>query len=79
MSYEVSATRLSGSLFQQRVASTAMEILGPFGQLDQGSEWAPEADFRREYLYSLAATIGAGTAEIQRNIIAVRGLGLPRV
>ena len=79
ISYEVSATRLSGSLFQQRVASTAMEILGPFGQLDQGSEWAPEADFRREYLYSLAATIGAGTAEIQRNIIAVRGLGLPRV
>jgi len=78
ISYEVSATRLSGSLFQQRVASTAMEILGPFGQLDQGSEWAPGADFRREYLYSLAATIGAGTAEIQRNIIAIRGLGLPR-
>jgi alkylation response protein AidB-like acyl-CoA dehydrogenase len=78
ISYEVSVARLAGSLLQQHVASTAMDILGPFGQLDPGSRWAPSEDFRREYLYSLGATVGAGTAEIQRNIIAVRGLGLPR-
>jgi alkylation response protein AidB-like acyl-CoA dehydrogenase len=78
ISYEVSVARLAGSLLQQHVASTAMDILGPFGQLDPDSKWAPLAAFRREYLYSLGATVGAGTAEIQRNIIAVRGLGLPR-
>lgn len=78
ISYEVSMARLAGSLLQQHVASAAMDILGPFGQLDPGSRWAPLEDFRREYLYSLGATVGAGTAEIQRNIIAVRGLGLPR-
>jgi alkylation response protein AidB-like acyl-CoA dehydrogenase len=78
ISYEVSVARLAGSLLQQHVASTAMDILGPFGALDPGGRWAPLAGFRREYLYSLGATVGAGTAEIQRNIIATRGLGLPR-
>jgi alkylation response protein AidB-like acyl-CoA dehydrogenase len=75
---EVSMARLAGSLLQQHVASAAMDILGPFGQLDFGGRWTPLAGFRREYLYSLGATVGAGTAEIQRNIIATRGLGLPR-
>jgi len=78
LNYEVSVARLFGSEFQQRVASTAMQLLGPYGQLDPGSKLAPSADFRREYLYSLGATVGAGTSEIQRNIIAIRGLGLPR-
>jgi len=78
ISYEVSVCRLSGALFQQHVAAAAMDILGPYGQLDLGSKYAPSEDFCREYLWSLAATVGAGTAEIQRNIIATRGLGLPR-
>ncbi len=78
ISYEVSICRLAGSLLQQQVASAAMDILGAFGQLDPETKWAPAEDFRREYLYSLGATVGAGTAEIQRNIIATRGLGLPR-
>jgi len=78
IAYEVSVGRLAGAQFQQHVASAAMDILGSFGVLEPGSKWAPLQNFRREYLYSLAATIGAGTAEIQRNIIAIRGLGLPR-
>ena len=32
----------------------------------------------REYMTSLPATIAAGSSEIQRNVIATRGLGLPR-
>ena len=78
VSYEVSMSRLGGSLLQQHVAGAAMDILGPLGLLDPVSKWAPLSDFRREYLYSLGATVGAGTAEIQRNIIATRGLGLPK-
>ncbi len=78
ISYEVSMSRLGGSLLQQHVAGAAMDILGPLGLLDPGSKWAPLSDFRREYLYSLGATVGAGTAEIQRNIIATRGLGMPK-
>jgi len=78
ISYEVSIGRLSGALFQQHVAAAALDILGPYGQLDPGSSYAPPDDFCRDYLWSLAATVGAGTAEIQRNIIATRGLGLPR-
>jgi len=78
ISYEVSMSRLGGSLLQQHVAAAAMDILGSVGLLDPGSQYAPSSDFRREYLYSLGATVGAGTAEIQRNIIAQRGLGLPK-
>jgi alkylation response protein AidB-like acyl-CoA dehydrogenase len=78
ISYEVSLSRLGGSLLQQHVAAAAMDILGPLGLVDPDSKWAPPSDFRREYLYSLGATVGAGTAEIQRNIIATRGLGMPK-
>jgi alkylation response protein AidB-like acyl-CoA dehydrogenase len=38
----------------------------------------PEEGWTGPYLYSFSRTIGGGTAEIQRNIIAERFLGLPR-
>ena len=77
--HEASMSRVFGAEFQQRVAQAGLQITGAFGQLDEGSEWAPLSGFfQRQYLYAAAATVGAGTAEIQRNIIALRGLGLPR-
>lgn len=77
--YQASMSRVFGAEFQQRVAQTGLQITGAFGQLDEGCKWAPLSGFfQRQYLYAAAATVGAGTAEIQRNIIALRGLGLPR-
>jgi len=77
--YFASISRLAGTLFQQRVGEASMEILGQFGQLEPGSKWAPlQGIIERHYLWSLVGTISAGTSEIQRNIIAERGLKLPR-
>ena len=56
-----------------------MEILGLHGQLGPESKHAPlQGRIQQSYMTSVSATIAAGTSEIQRNIIATRGLGLPR-
>ena len=76
---EASMSKMYGTELTQRVARTGMEILGMSGQLSAGSKWAPlSGHVQRSYLMSVSSTIAAGTSEIQRNIIAQRGLGLPR-
>jgi len=62
----------------QRLADAAMELLGPESLLAHGVEGAPD-DGRWEHSYraTLVDTIGGGSSEIQKNIIARRGLGLP--
>ena len=76
---EASMSKLYGTELTQRVAQTGMELLGLAGQLSRGSRWAPlQGYIQRTYLGSPSATIAAGTSEIQRDIIARRGLGLPR-
>ena len=77
--YQASMSRVSGAEFQQHVAQAAMQVLGHYGPLESDCKRAPlQGFFLRQYLYAMAATVGAGTAEVQRNIIALRGLGLPR-
>ena len=77
--YEASISKLYGSELSQRVALTGIQLLGLHGQLEPGSPWAPlKGRLERGYVTSVAATIAAGTSEIQRNVIATRGLGLPR-
>ena len=62
----------------KRVANTALDLLGPAGQLRAGEPGAPIGGrFERSYRYTVVDTIGGGTSEIQKNIIARRGLGLP--
>ena len=62
----------------QRVANAAVDLLGPAGQLRAGASEAPLGGrFERSYRYTVVDTIGGGTSEIQKNIIARRGLGLP--
>jgi alkylation response protein AidB-like acyl-CoA dehydrogenase len=62
----------------KRVADAAQDLLGPSAQLRHGVPDAPlEGRFERSYRYTVVDTIGGGTSEIQKNIIARRGLGLP--
>ncbi len=76
---ESSLVKLFWSEMSQRLHDTAMQMLGPDGQCWPGESRAPaRGRWLRSYLYYRAATIFAGTSEVQRNIIAQRVLGLPR-
>jgi alkylation response protein AidB-like acyl-CoA dehydrogenase len=76
---ESSTLKLMATELARDMAEAAMEILGPYGQLTAPSNWTPiRGMVARGFLESISATIGAGTSEVQRNIIAQRGLGLPR-
>jgi len=75
---ESSIQKLFWSEFDQRLRTTALDILGPGAQLRRYQRHAPaEVDWARTYLYSRAETIFSGSSEIQRNILAKRVLGLP--
>ena len=65
--------------FEQHLANTAMEILGLYGQLVAGSKLVPILGMApHSYLGSKGYSLQAGTSEILRSIVAMRGLGLPR-
>ena len=63
---------------EQRLAATALEVLGPTFEHAEPDERAEDEFWTETYLYSRAATIYGGTQQIQRDIIAGRVLGLPR-
>jgi alkylation response protein AidB-like acyl-CoA dehydrogenase len=73
--YEASIAKLFTPELNQRVARTGLRIGGLAAQV---SRTAMYAGWARAYLQTVASTIAGGTSEIQRNIIATRGLGLPR-
>ncbi|HVP05193.1 MAG TPA: acyl-CoA dehydrogenase family protein [Dehalococcoidia bacterium] len=83
--HEASAVKIYAAELNQRIQNTALKILGLYGQLERGAKgsvaerYAPnKGRFARTYLQAVASTIAGGTSEINRNIIATRGLGLPR-
>ncbi|MBI4311600.1 MAG: acyl-CoA dehydrogenase family protein [Chloroflexi bacterium] len=76
---EASVSKLFGAETTQRNARAMLEIMGLYGQLAEGSPHAPlQGRLLRAWYGGVSATIAAGTSEIQRNIIAQRGLDLPR-
>jgi len=77
--YEASMMKLYNAELNQRIARSGLRMLGLYGQLDRGSEFAPNKGRQTySFLRSVAYTIEGGTSEVQRNIVAQRGLGLPR-
>ena len=86
--YEASIAKLYASELSQRVSQTGLRLIGLYGLLNRdraagpkaaANRWAPlRGTLLRAYVWSPAITIAGGTSEIQRAIIAIRGLGLPR-
>ncbi len=78
-SIEAAVCKLWNTEMDVRLTNAGIEILGLYGQLQRDSKWARlMGRFQKSYLYAIAMVVGGGTSEIQRNIIAMRGLGLPR-
>ena len=76
---EASMSKVFGSETLQRTTTAAMEILGLYGALSRDDKWAPlKGRIQEHWMISFSHKIAAGTSEVQRNIIASRGLGLPR-
>ena len=81
--YEASMAKAYSTEFSQRIARTATRMLGLYGGVrgdeGNGGKNAPMGGrWATMYLSTVSATIAGGTSEIQRNVIATRGLGLPR-
>lgn len=76
---EASMVKVFGSELYQRVNGTLLQIMGQYGQLQAQSKWAPlrgrvEKAFRSDIVF----IFGGGALEVQKNIIAMAGLGMPR-
>ena len=67
-----SVTKLAADRWGQQVNELAVELLGMSGLLMEDDGWS------RSFLFAQALTIGGGTTEVQKNILAQRVLGLPR-
>jgi hypothetical protein len=76
--YEASVNQLFGAELLQRLARTGASAFGPYAQLWQRQDAPLHATYAHLRADAVAATFLGGTTEIQRNVIATRGLGLPR-
>ena len=76
---DASATKTFGSEFNMEALRTLMEIVGQAGYLPEGSPGAVlKGQLEQRYRGLLILTFGGGTNELQRDMIAMFGLGMPR-
>ncbi len=75
---EHSYMKLAASELRQRLNEFGMDLQGAYATVTDPTLAAQGGRFQAAWQMSLAATIGGGTSEIQRNIVANRVLGLPR-
>ena len=76
---EASVVKLFKTELAQRMSQVGLGVMGLYGQLQRGDARAPlNGRAEKFYRQSVSSTITGGTSEIQRNVIATRGLGLPR-
>ena len=68
--HEASMTKLFSSEMQQRIANLSMHLFGMHGNIRNRASMG--------YMQAVSSTIAGGTTEVQKGIIATRGLGLPR-
>jgi len=77
--YESSVIKVFATELAQRITNFGINLFGPAGALEPDSKYAvANGVFEKGHLVNVAPTIYSGSNEIQRNIIAQRGLGLPR-
>ena len=76
---ESSQYKLFATEYSRRLADASMDLGAPGSQLRVHTEAAPmEGRAESTYRYTVIDTIGGGASEIQKNVIARRGLGLPK-
>lgn len=72
-------TKLQGCELNHQLASLAIDVMGNYGTLFEDSpELRDDGIWQTYYMFDLGLIIGGGSAQIQKNIIGERGLGLPR-
>jgi alkylation response protein AidB-like acyl-CoA dehydrogenase len=74
-----SVNKLNTCELNHQIGRAALEILGPSGWLHRSDPDAVDGGlWPLDFMFALGLIIGGGTAQVQKNIIAERGLGLPK-
>lgn len=75
---EASIARIHATLLEQDVGHAGLELLGSAGVLRATDPWAAlRGEVHRQWVRNVPTTVAAGTLEVQKDIVARRGLGLP--